>query len=536
MKYLAFLAVPLMAIMMSCSSDDNNVKNTSGDYIPTACTKGLVHLKGHKLESINSISATVLSDEEKVMLSTLEGIIAQSSGDQLYVVDGNSSATWLNEMQEAYNIPVKRFVKVSDILSHYASTGLIKGYIVYEPYKKRKSHSVNVATTLSGILGGIAVSRSLIPTVNQAGITNELIDVSDKDEKWLMSEYGNKMDKSLAADLTPEISLNLRDYMAMTRGFVFRDDNAKNNWSWRTSILTSLDYLGHCFGYYGADEWGMVNNASQLAVTMIPSDYAANLSTLSSIYDTTGLKQRPAAKDVETEENVHYVTFLVSDGDNVAFNFNYLCEYYSAACHGSFPLGFTLSPTLYDLAPAVMRWYFDSAKDTDYFVAGPSGSGYIFPSKMKIADLDAYLVRLNKYLDASGLNIVNILDQQLMEKPYIYNKYLAQPNIDAIFYTGYGEKGDGRIQFSDNGKPVIEQRSVLWANIDGGDRGEENSVIQQINSRPANPHITDGYTFVFVHCWSKDQYAIKRVVDGLNPNVRVVSPDKFVALIKQNLK
>ncbi|MDC2248769.1 hypothetical protein [Bacteroides thetaiotaomicron] len=74
------------------------------------------------------------------------------------------------------------------------------------------------------------------------------------------------------------------------------------------------------FGYYDLDEWGMVNNASQLGVSMLPTDQAANLATLSSIYDTTGLKQRPATKEVVTEENVHYVTFLVSDGDNIAFN------------------------------------------------------------------------------------------------------------------------------------------------------------------------------------------------------------------------
>ncbi len=56
------------------------------------------------------------------------------------------------------------------------------------------------------------------------------------------------------------------------------------------------------------------------------------------------------------------------------------------------------------------------------------------------------------------------------------------------------KKGDGRIKFSDNGKPVIEQRSVLWEGIDGGsNRGEESTVISQINSRSANPHSADGY-------------------------------------------
>ncbi|MEO5045788.1 hypothetical protein [Bacteroides thetaiotaomicron] len=195
-----------------------------------------------------------------------------------------------------------------------------------------------------------------------------------------------------------------------------------------------------------------------------------------------------------------------------------------------------MSPSLYDLAPAALRWYYENSKEGDYFVAGPSGSSYIFPSKMSDADLDDYLAKLNEYVDKSGLNICNILDQKIMDNPKVYNKYLAQPNIDAIFYTGYGEKGDGRIKFSDNGKPVIEQRSVLWEGIDGGsNRGEESTVISQINSRSANPHSADGYTFVFVHCWTKNQQSIKTVIDGLNDNVRVVPVDQFVQLVKQNL-
>lgn len=235
-------------------------------------------------------------------------------------------------------------------------------------------------------------------------------------------------------------------------------------------------------------------------------------------------------------EGVHYVTFLVSDGDNVAFNLWAMQDYFSHELHGQFPLGYTISPSLYDLAPAVMRWYFDHAAAGDYFVAGPSGSGYVFPSKMPADKLDAYLSRLDAYLALSGLNFCNILDQGIMDNPQVYEKYLAQPHIDAVFYTGYGEKGEGRIRFADNGKPIIEQRSVLWKGIDGGtDRGEERSVIEQINSRPANPHTAEGYTFVFVHCWTKDQAAVKRVIDGLNENVRVVPPDVFVQLVRQNL-
>lgn len=439
-------------------------EETKPDY-SLPLDRGAVHLKGRQLQSLNVISATGLTDAEKVVVSTLAGIAARVSGDQVYLNEGGPASVWLREMKDVYKIPAREYSNLASLVAHYRDAGIINGYIVYRPYSSGNSHSVNVATSLCGILGGIAVAEDMVETIKGMGIETELANVADKDEKWLLENYGNELDKTLASDL------------------------------------------------------------------------AANISTLSSIYDPEGLKQRPATTDDATEENVHYVTFVVSDGDNVAFNLWGMQSYIDADVHGQFPLGMTISPVLYDLAPATMRWYYDFAGENAYFIAGPSGRGYVFPSKMSDADLDSYLVRLNDYVDKSGLNIVNILDQGIMNNPRVYNKYLAQPNIDAIFYTGYGEKGDGRIVFSDNGKPVIEQGSVLWAGIDGGStRGEESSVIAQINGRPANPHSAAGYTFVFVHCWTKDQMAIKRVIDGLNSNVRVVSPDRFVALVKKNLR
>lgn len=498
--------------------------------------RGLVHLKGRRLTSLNVITLNGLNDHEKVLLSTLSGLAARVTGEQIYMNEGGPSSVWLKQLQNKYGIPVRNYATLSSLVKHYVELGVVKGYILYRPYSDGRSHSVNVATSLCGLLQGVAVSETIVEQVKAMGVDTELMDVTQRDEKWLYENYKEQLDKSLAADLKPEIYHHLRDYVVMTHAFAFYDYNAKNDWSWRTSILQDLDKGAYCLGYYDMDEWGMVNNASRLGVSMLPTDLAANMAVLSSIYDTEGLKQRPAAKEAVTEEGVHYVTFLVSDGDNIAFNLWGLQGYFDHDLHGQFPLGYTISPSLYDLAPAALRWYYDNSKEGDYFVAGPSGSSYVFPSKMSDADLDSYLARLNEYVDKSGLNICNILDQGIMDNPRVYNKYLAQPNIDAVFYTGYGEKGDGRIKFSDNGKPVIEQRSVLWEGIDGGsDRGEESTVIAQINGRPASPHSADGYTFVFVHCWTKDQSCIKRVIEGLNANVRVVPVDEFVQLVKQNL-
>ena len=318
--------------------------------------RGFIHLKGRELKSLNSISITGLNDGEKVILSTLAGLAARVTGDQVYINEGGPSSVWLKQMQNKYGIPVNTYNALAPLVQHYVETGVIKGYIVYTPYSEGQSHSINVATSLCGLLRGIAVPESLVDKVKAMGVTTELMDVRSYDEKWLYENYKDQLDKSLAADMKPEIFHHLRDYITMTNAFAFYDYNARRDWSWRTSILKDLDKGAYCFGYYDLDEWGMVNNASQLGVSMLPTDQAANLATLSSIYDTTGLKQRPATKEVVTEENVHYVTFLVSDGDNIAFNLWGQQGYMDHDLHGQFPLGYTISPSLYDLAPAALRW------------------------------------------------------------------------------------------------------------------------------------------------------------------------------------
>ncbi|MET3877779.1 hypothetical protein ABIE50_003191 [Chitinophaga sp. OAE865] len=128
------------------------------------------------------------------------------------------------------------------------------------------------------------------------------------------------------------------------------------------------------------------------------------------------------------------------------------------------------------------------------------------------------------------MNIVNILDQGALGRMDIWNKYLAKTNIDALMYTGYGEAPGGSIQFAANGKPVIEARDNLWAGLE-----EEGTVISNINARPADPYNAAGYTLVFVHTWTKNMAAIRTVIDGLHANVKVVTPDVFVKLVRTNL-
>ena len=175
-------------------------------------------------------------------------------------------------------------------------------------------------------------------------------------------------------------------------------------------------------------------------------------------------------------------------------------------------------------------WYYENESSggaQDQFIAGPSGGGYVYPSRMTSVDLDGFVARLNAYMGMADLRIAEILDDQdSFDRTDLWSKYLQQPNIDALFYIGMDARG--RIRWVNN-KPVVEQRDTLWTGLT-----DESTLIRTINSRPASPTTADGYTLVLVHCWTKSLSDIKTVVDGLGTNVEVVTPQEFVGLIQQN--
>lgn len=249
-----------------------------------------MHLEGRELRPLNSIFITGLDDGERVIFSTSAGLAVRVTGDQVYISEGDPSSVWSKRTQNRYGTPTNTYNTLAPLIQHYVETGAIRGYIVYTPYSEGQSYLINVATPLCGLLRGVAIPESLVDKVKAMGATTELMDVRPRDEKWLHESCKDRLDKSLAVDTEPETFHYLHGYITATSASASYDCNAYRNWSWRTSILKDLDKGAYCPGYYDLDKWGMVNDASQPGVSMLPTDQAANPATLSSIYDTTGLK------------------------------------------------------------------------------------------------------------------------------------------------------------------------------------------------------------------------------------------------------
>src|SRR5262249_22040377 len=139
-------------------------------------------------------------------------------------------------------------------------------------------------------------------------------------------------------------------------------------------------------GWFPGDvsgEFGGVQLASAHGVYVIAADHCANLSVFSGQPPASPLRhvapaQRPGA-DVRLE-NLIYATFTMTEGDNLQYMQHQMRRLWDDPGRGHVPLNWTISPLALEAAPALLDYYLRTRSAHDYFIAGPSGAGYVTPN------------------------------------------------------------------------------------------------------------------------------------------------------------
>ncbi len=132
-----------------------------------------------------------------------------------------------------------------------------------------------------------------------------------------------------------------------------------------------------------------------------------NLTVHSGVASDIPLKQgkpelRRALKDKK------YVSFILSDGDAIWDLINFQNLNWLKPDRGSFPFSWEMQPLMIHLGPGIMRYYYDTMTGNDYFVAGPSGAGYTYPSLFK--DRRWYLRFSRHYTDFCDIRSILIMN------------------------------------------------------------------------------------------------------------------------------
>ena len=166
----------------------------------------------------------------------------------------------------------------------------------------------------------------------------------------------------------------------------------------------------------------------------VKHDYANNLSFHGLFSLPSELKQKePNGTYVKGKK---YVCFIVSDGDNLQYDFNRMrSDLWPTSDRGKFPLGWTLAPTLVKYAPFIAWYYYHSAAISNFndtFIAGPSGYAYVHPSTLDEASLLRFLELTEETMKAMDMSCLVSIDSRGREEK-TYQNFAKNTSATGVF-------------------------------------------------------------------------------------------------------
>lgn len=200
----------------------------------------------------------------------------------------------------------------------------------------------------------------------------------------------------------------------------------------------------------------------------------------------------PAPEQVTYDPTKTYVAFVVGDGDNVRFIMTsrraWLAERVAACADPTnvcAPLTWSISPHLAELAPDVLRWYFDTSRTTgnDYFILPPSGHLYAYPSSMGAADQDRFVAateRDARILGAHGtvhwdVNATWRDAEDVFLPKYAHAggviKAIVPVNVPYVYpaFPWWSPSEFYRVLTGDDDTPMVVFRPREWRGVDDAD-------------------------------------------------------------------
>lgn len=500
--------------------------------------------KPAKAEHLYVISKAGMSDYEKMLLASIQGITAKKRPCIWVSGTGDSYDLWLDDMKKRHGVTTENVPDLYTLLELVRDQ--INGYILCD----LSDHtSPNVATTLAGLRRAVIVDIKIEEKIKSSGLEC-IFDARGLGDDWT---YENFADKFGQGDdrLNDQIMLEQRAFEGDERYFTLRDYaifcNMATIYQGTSPLMEKFLKLlkdDTMLIGWGDDTIGENNLALTTAkngTVRIASDWAVNLTVLASLEEEHLMQFTETTEyELDDEENVHYVTFLWTDGDNIQWTnggFSHNKTFWASPARGKFNVGWGLNNVLLEAAPSTLHYYYETASNTpaakDYFVVGPhmAYASYFHDT------LPSYTEHLNEMMGKIGMKYVNINELgTILARREAFDDYTEHENIEGLFYIEYCKYDfwKGRIEWS-NGKPVVTARFAIWDPKQMDDTSPDD-VLRKLNAMPADPHSPEGYSYVTVHAWSgynmEDLYEMTK---KLNTNIRVVTPDEFMKRIKKNL-
>ena len=470
-------------------------------------------------------------------MASLSGIVARTTAE-VYLADQNSNGShdpefWLNQFVE--DNPGTNVVWQNSLpfyIDRYKDK--LSGYVLYN------NATINEATSVSGALGAVMVHESLLPSIAGSlagsGIT-QVEDVRTRDSTWVYNSYGHLLNKNMIFRQMPTFNQQLRSLAILNAGFVFNNTGAT-----RDTFLAGQNDNTRVFGWgYNGSESEFFGSASQNNLMGVPADHLSGSAAPARWEVELPPQSAHTALDTATNSNKHYVAFVMSDGDNVQWLTNDFARdtrWFGSPHRGAFDFTFDMSPSLLDVNPVALKYFYDEAagdaNKTLFVTAG--GWGLNYPSQTP--DIAGFMNATVNAMQAVDQNVISVLD----DTPNLakLQQMVAAPEVLGLMLkTGAAYAGQHGAIHWHQGKPIVSVKHTLWDGFD-----TPNSIISSLNSAPTNPLTNpNSYSIVNVHPWSTGTAGggtgnpmsnVRYIVDNLSSDVEVVTLEELLIHLRNN--
>jgi hypothetical protein len=534
------------------------------------------------------------SYDVQLSVTTLTGLINRQQ-PRVYLLSNSDAAFWLDAAfaQVPHDISAARDeAALEALLNGYRNR--VAGLIIYDA---NFMDSVNVATTLAGQRDCMVVSPVQAETLqgppHHLPVVADLriYQWKSRVQAYLWAERNllKSASPNLVAGLDPKIAGALRSFLVATRAFVYWLDarnvlpNIRNGWIAERHLMKRIlkafapgtPHLG-----WFVDEGQGVRLTSKAALPVLASDHFFNLEVWTSVQigqanlagenlartnpeaspagtnlapargaTTFPLSEATPARDVVAglasarppEAEVApimspkaYVSFTISDGDNLQYDQHRMAQLWQDPARGSIPIGWTISPALVRVAPALAAYYARTATPNDELVAGPSGAGYMLPSYWPAERLPAFLQLTGELMQEMNLRVIEALDTGSFLSMAFVNQSLQQVYAKALAPFGVRGvlSGAGQTRSSWNnaaGIPVLQNLGLA------GSVGKTVNLVRDATLR-AETQTASQFLNVYILAWSMTPSDLRQVMQQLGSEYEVVTPGRLMTMIEQTFQ
>jgi GxGYxYP putative glycoside hydrolase C-terminal domain/GxGYxYP_N 1st domain/GxGYxYP third domain len=552
---LSLMLIPIILFSISADKEINTPStNPKDEWIQENKLNTQIPIESasyHEFDVID-IRGLKLNFEEQLILSSIEGIV-NNNDSRVYFLYSDVGKLWLDYINttqyRGINISVQN---ISEIILRYKS--YFEGIVVLNA---SSYDEVNLGSPLAGVYNSLLISHSIYQNLSTTtlkdlniikNVTADLAPYNTRLEryKYAIQQYYPLCNQTAFAIYAGDIAMHMRSFLIANNLFTFwrvlyvhtevpltwggtaLDPDPKEELALFESFLSNtsgnIPIYGFCFPD-GGNEGETIKRISASNKYLIAADFFENLPFHNQMILPVGYnftQYRPTT--YPKLENKIYVTAIWSDGDNIQYVYNYMRPQLwdgITNTHGEVPTGWSINPSLIDLAPYVMKFYYENATKNDYFVGALSGKGYCkMDYYTNTSIMTQFLKESQTYWD-----LADMTEARIWQLENSAEEVTSNIKINGIF-DGYGGSLEYKKPKVVNNIPIIEPVRV-W---DGTD--DTLKFLEQLSNYD---FIRPKFIFLHLHCWSTTTEMWTELANQLSElnGVEVIRPDTLIELMKQ---